>query len=90
MIVRRSVAFHGGDFWIVEALRASAADSDDVAFVKFQPDDASHVALRFGDERLERFALGREPEAVVNELAVFRARASLDCIHERCYNRGGR
>ncbi len=70
--------------------QAFTAGNDDVAFVKFEAHEPGHVALCFGDERLQRFALGREPEAVGNELAVLRARASLDCIHERCYNRGGR
>ena len=35
------------------------------------PSHAGQVALRFCDERLQRFAFGRELEAVVNEVAVF-------------------
>lgn len=36
----------------------------------------------FGDQRLQRFALGREPETVVNQFAVFRNEASLDLNHK--------
>jgi hypothetical protein len=40
-------------------------------FVKLKPDESAHVALCFSDQRLKHFALGREPETVVNKLAVF-------------------
>ena len=72
LFVSRSVGFHGGNARIVKALRTFAAGDDNVALVQLQPNDTSHVTLRFGDEHLERFAFGRKPKAVENELAVFR------------------
>ena len=65
MVVGRRRAFHRCDFRVVRTLGAFAADDDDVAFVKFEPNDTGHITLGFGDERLKRFAFGREPEAVV-------------------------
>src|ERR1700719_3591874 len=72
LIVGGFLAFHGRDFWIVEALRTFPTSDDDVALIKFEANQAGDVTLGFGDERLKRFAFGRKPETVVNELAVFR------------------
>ena len=71
LVVCGCVGFHRRDLWIVETLRALAAGNDDVALVKLEAHDAGYIALRFGGERLQRFALRREPEAVVNQFAVF-------------------
>ena len=63
-------AFHGGDVFVVEAVRRTAAGVDDVAFVKLHADFAVDCLLGLGDEGLESIALWGEPEAVVNELGV--------------------
>jgi hypothetical protein len=71
LVERRRVAFHCCDPWIIKALRAFPASNDDVALVKLETHNARDVALRFYNQRLERFAFRREPKAVANELAVF-------------------
>src|SRR6266480_130808 len=69
--LRRLIAFHGRDFWIVEAPGTLASGHNDIAFVKFEPNESAHVGLRLCDKRLERLAFGREPETVVNQFAIF-------------------
>ena len=64
-------AFHRCDLWIAEASGTLTAGDHDVAFAEFEPNQSCHVALRFGDECLKRLAFRREPEAVVNKLAIF-------------------
>src|ERR1700730_9051696 len=53
-----ALTFHSRDLRVVKAFRTFAAGDDDVAFVKFEPNEPGHVALRFGDECLKGFALG--------------------------------
>jgi len=70
LVIRlRRVRFHRGDVRIVQAHRRFAPGRDDIPFVKLEPDGAGDILLGFGDKGLQRLALGREPESVVNELA---------------------
>ena len=71
ILVRGCIAFHCRDLWVVQTLRALAPYDDDVAFVKFKPYNRQSRRVVFCDERLERLALRRKQEAVVNKLAVF-------------------
>ncbi len=71
-------AFHGGDGFGIHAEGRAAAGLHDVAFVELQADFPGHRFLGLGDEGLDGDALGGEPEAVVNELGVFRDEAVAD------------
>jgi hypothetical protein len=42
----------------------------DVAFIEFAAHDTGYFALHFGNEHLECLALGREPKAILSQLAV--------------------
>ena len=63
-------AFHGGDMFVVKAVRGAAAGVDDVAFIEFEANLAVDRFLGLGDEGLEGIALGCKPEAVVNKFGV--------------------
>ncbi len=64
-------AFHRGNLFVVKAVGGSAPCGDDVAFVELQTHFAGDISLGVCHEGLEGFALGSEPEAVVDELGVF-------------------
>ena len=66
------VGFHRGDVRVVEAHRGFAAADHDVALVKFHAHGAGDVLLDLLDVGLQREAFGRIPEAVVNQLGIFR------------------
>src|SRR6516164_1936630 len=56
----------------VEALGRPPADDADQALVELEPYDALDMLLALVDQRLQHLALGREPEAVVDQLRVTR------------------
>src|SRR5579862_519251 len=56
----------------VEALRRFAPDHAGKALVELEPHGALDALLALIDERLQHQPLGREPEAVVDELGVAR------------------
>src|SRR3546814_10569493 len=62
----------------VEAERRLAADDAGVALVKLEADGAGDVRLAMVDRRLQHLAFGREPEAVVDELGIFRHQLVLE------------
>ena len=66
------VGFHRGDVRVVEAHRGFAAGDHDVTLVEFHAHGAGHVPLALGHVGLEREAFGRKPEAVINQLGIFR------------------
>src|SRR3989442_1147146 len=66
------VRFEGGEVGPVEGAWRAAADDDDVALVEPDPHRARDVARALVHQGLERLALGREPEAVVDHLGVAR------------------
>src|SRR5690606_21665678 len=65
-------AFHRRDVLVVEGELGFATDGDDVALVELETDGAGDALLGLVNEGLQGLALGGEPEAVVNELGVFR------------------
>ena len=65
------VGLHCCDMWVVEALWAAAACGNEVAFIQLEAHGTGYVFLGFGDEGLQGFPFGGEPEAVVDEGAVF-------------------
>jgi len=65
-------AFHGGDVFVVHGVGTATASLHDVAFVEFEADFTGDGFLGLCNEGLDGLALGGEPEAVVNELGVFR------------------
>src|SRR3546814_3243860 len=66
----------------VEAERRLAADDAGVALVKLEADGAGDVRLAMVDRRLQHLAFGREPEAVVDELGIFRHQLVLEVRSE--------
>src|SRR5213593_4333704 len=64
------VRFERGEVGPVEGAWRAAADDDDVALVEPDPHRARDVARALVHQGLERLALGREPEAVVDHLGV--------------------
>lgn len=65
------VAFHRGDGVAVERVRTAAASVHDVSFVEFEAYFAVDGFLGLGNQSLDGFALGGEPEAVVDHGGVF-------------------
>ena len=70
LVVRARVVLEGGDLVVVERVGGLAPDDDDVALVELDADRPLDELLRRVDGGLEGLALGREPEAVVDELGV--------------------
>src|SRR5260370_20352278 len=56
----------------VEAPGRPPADDSDRSLVELQPHDAFDILLALVDQRLQHFALGGEPEAVVDQLGIAR------------------
>src|SRR5258707_8465435 len=56
----------------VEAVRRLSPDDPRQPLVELQPDPAFDLLLALVDQRLQHLALGREPEAVVDQLGVAR------------------
>src|SRR5260221_14462875 len=52
----------------VERLRRLAADDPDMALIELEAHRALDMVLALVDERLQHRALGREPEAIIDEL----------------------
>src|SRR5208337_1099930 len=57
---------------IVERIFALAPDDADIALVELEPHAAGDEFLAAVDRGLQHVALGREPEAIVNQLGVLR------------------
>src|SRR5215472_7330920 len=62
----------------VERLRRFAADDSGEALIELQPDRTLDMLLALVDEGLQHLALGREPEAVIDELGVARHQLVLE------------
>src|ERR1700680_856082 len=70
LVVGATVVLEGDQGVRIKGLRASAAGDDDVALVKLEPDGAFDMLLALVDQALQHAALGREPEAVIDQLGV--------------------
>ena len=77
LVIGAAVILEGDERVAVERLRALAAGDDDVALVELQAHRALDVLLAPVDGRLQHLTLRAEPEAVVDELGVFRDEAVL-------------
>ena len=78
VVVGDGALLEGDEVLVVERIGALAADDVDAALVELQPHLAGDQFLALVDERLQHLALGREPEAVVDELGVFRHQLVLE------------
>src|ERR1043165_5947718 len=78
LIVGAGVVLEGDDLVGVERFRRRAPDNDDIALVKLEPDLALDMLLAFVDQRLQRPALGREPEAVIDKRGIARHQLVLE------------
>src|SRR3546814_560147 len=78
LVIGAGVVLEGDMALAVEAERRLAADDAGVALVKLEADGAGDVRLAMVDRRLQHLAFGREPEAVVDELGIFRHQLVLE------------
>src|SRR5262249_34202777 len=63
---------------VVERIRALTSDHVDAALVELKRHRAGNELLALVDRGLQHLALGREPEAVVDQLGVFRHQLILE------------
>src|SRR6516162_2580569 len=63
---------------VVQRIFAVAADHADIALVELEPHPAGDELLALVDCDLQHLALGREPEAVIDQLGVFRHQLVLE------------
>src|SRR5262245_24295124 len=71
MIVRNLAFLERDEVLVVERIGALATDHRDRALVELERDRAGDELLAPIDRGLQHLALGREPEAVVDQLGVF-------------------
>src|SRR5262249_18497084 len=78
LVVGALIFFEGHMLHGVERLRRLAANNGSVALVELEPHRAGDILLAPVDQRLQHLALGRIPEAVVDQLGVFRHQLVLE------------
>ena len=78
LVVGALVVLEGDERRRIERVRALAAGHHHVALVELEPHLALDVLLALVDQRLQHLALGREPEAVVDQLGVARHQLVLE------------
>src|SRR5690606_36856637 len=71
VVIGLDAFLEGHQVLIVQALVALAADDGDIALVELDPHHARDLGLGVVDGGLQHLALGREPEAVVDQVGVF-------------------
>src|SRR5262249_33157213 len=71
MVIGDGAFLERHEILVVERVLRRAADNGDAALVKAELDRAGNELLRTIDRGLQHLALGREPEAVVDQLGVF-------------------
>ncbi|MND97227.1 hypothetical protein D3C80_895430 [compost metagenome] len=71
MVIGLDAFLEGHQVLVVQAVGALAADDRGVALVELDADHARDLLLALVDGGLQHLALGREPEAVVDEVGVF-------------------
>src|SRR5262245_64147004 len=72
LLLVHAVGFERSEIHPVERSRRTAPGHGEGALVELEPDRAGHVFLDLVDESLQRLALRRKPEAVVDHLRVSR------------------
>src|SRR5829696_5456037 len=70
VIIGDGPLLEGDEVLAVERVRALAPDQVDAALVELQAHAAGDRLLALVDQRLQHLALGREPEAIVDELCI--------------------
>src|SRR5664280_3110368 len=78
VIVSHRTFLEGDEILIVQRILALAADHDDISLVEFQAHPTGDIGLAVIDRRLQHLALRREPEAVVDEIGIFRHQLVLE------------
>src|SRR5258708_15545040 len=78
LVVGAGIFLEGDVLHGVERLGRLAADHRGVALVELQPHRAADVLLALVDQRLQHLALGRIPEAVIDQLGIFRHQLVLE------------
>src|SRR5262245_49743252 len=78
LIVGAGIILESHDRVRVERFRRRAADDNDVALIELEPDLAFDMLLALIDQRLQHLAIGREPEAVIDELGIARHQLILE------------
>ena len=78
LVVGALVVLEGDEAGRIERLGALAPGDDDVALVELEAHVALDMLLALVDQRLQHLALGREPEAVVDQLGVARHQLVLE------------
>ena len=86
MIIGDLAFLEGDEILIVERVRRLAPDHGHIALVELDSDRSGDVLLALVNQGLEHFALGREPEAIVDQLRIFghqlvleMSRAAIQC-----------
>src|SRR5690349_12135559 len=72
MVVAALPFLEGDEVLVVERQRALAADDDRIALVELHADAAGDMLLALVDQGLQHLALGREPEAVIDQPGIAR------------------
>ncbi len=88
MVVGHRALLEGHQVLVVQRIGAGAADHGDVALVELHLDLAGDHGLGIVDGRLQHLALGREPEAVVDQRGVLRHQLVLQ-VHGPAVERDG-
>src|SRR2546423_2261898 len=78
VVVGDGALLEGDQVLIVERMGALPADHRDVAFVELEPHAAADEFLAVVDRGLQHLAFGRKPEAVVDQLGIFRHQLVLE------------
>src|ERR1051326_1034783 len=78
LVVGDRAFLEGHQLLVVERIFALTPDNRDAAFVELEPHLAAHEFLALVDRRLQHLALRREPEAVVDQLGIFRHQLVLE------------
>src|SRR5262249_22107505 len=78
LVVADLAVLEGDEVLIVKRILAVAADQTDIALIQFQSHPAGDEFLASIDGRLQHFALGRKPEAVIDRFRIFRHQLVLE------------
>src|SRR5439155_6266046 len=78
VVVGNGALLEGDEVLVIERIGTLAADYRDAALVELEPHAAADEFLALVDRRLQHLTLGREPEAVVDQLGIFRHQLVLE------------
>ena len=81
MVVGPAIVLEGRDIGVKQGVIGAATGVVDVALVQLETDLTADALLRFVDHRLQHFALGTPPVAVVDQAGVTRHQLVLHVCH---------